>query len=283
MLRLVLLLNLCPLLLATPEYFDSVPALTCCCNQILKVSAQSESKCAVLSSRSNWSRSFGFSNGVCGLSASDKCAVNNEPTIFKKQTEIQTPADHSKPVPGYELQVGNRLFWVFQQRLTGDVLFNRTWDEYVLGFGNVSTDFWAGLTLINEFGKTNRTIRIEMTTVDNEFYWQESANFTVGNASTNYTMHVDQYNAYNTSSDVLYFHSGSQFSTIDIDNDLYGGHCASERGGGGFWWANCQMINPNGFYSSTVVSDPSSNFKYVAASGVQSYKTLQAIKMMLQL
>ena len=34
--------------------------------------------------------------------------------------------------------------------MTGDVLFNRNWDAYRRGFGDVSQDYWIGLDAIHE-------------------------------------------------------------------------------------------------------------------------------------
>uniref|UniRef100_A0A1I8GRY0 Fibrinogen C-terminal domain-containing protein n=1 Tax=Macrostomum lignano TaxID=282301 RepID=A0A1I8GRY0_9PLAT len=89
---------------------------------------------------------------------------------------------------GYLRQIGGRTFWVFQQRQTGQIAFNRSWDDYVRGFGN-ATEFWAGLDNIHDVSANSpRNLRIEAQTFEGESYAFEYLSFTVGNCSKNYRM-----------------------------------------------------------------------------------------------
>ena len=42
------------------------------------------------------------------------------------------------------------------------------------------------------------------------------------------------------------YHNGEAFSTHDRDRDTSPGNCASIRGGGGWWFKNCQRMMLNG-------------------------------------
>lgn len=47
--------------------------------------------------------------------------------------------------------------------------------------------------------------------------------------------------------DAMKVHNGKFFSTLDKDNDVYGGHCAVSFKGG-WWYEACHHSNLNGLY-----------------------------------
>uniref|UniRef100_A0A1I8GLA5 Fibrinogen C-terminal domain-containing protein n=1 Tax=Macrostomum lignano TaxID=282301 RepID=A0A1I8GLA5_9PLAT len=182
--------------------------------------------------------------------------------------------------PGYRQRIGGRTFWVFQQRQTGQIAFNRNWDDYVSGFGN-ATEFWAGLENIHNVTATSqRNLRVEALTFDGGFYAFEFLDFTVGDSSTNYRMNYSSFMRVNSTinCDFLSHHRGQQFSTFDRDNEAAPYSCSTNYGSGGFWWSSCLRINPNGVYSTTLKPGAS----YMASRCIGSYKALRAMQMMLQ-
>ena len=51
--------------------------------------------------------------------------------------------------------------------------------------------------------------------------------------------------------DELYFHNHMQFTTYDVDNDLFvAGNCARYWGNGGNWYNTCLFQNMNGLYGA---------------------------------
>ena len=67
---------------------------------------------------------------------------------------------------------------VIQKRMDGSVDFNRTWDDYKHGFGNMVGEFWLGLDKINRLtrNKTKNKLRVDLgvktgKTVHSEYGW----------------------------------------------------------------------------------------------------------------
>ena len=81
---------------------------------------------------------------------------------------------------------------VFQKRMDGSVDFNRTWNDYKHGFGNLVGEFWLGLDKINRLtqNKTKNMLRIDLgvttrQTVHAEYEW-----FGIGNATADYRLYI---------------------------------------------------------------------------------------------
>ena len=67
---------------------------------------------------------------------------------------------------------------VIQKRMDGSVDFNRSWDDYKHGFGNLVGEFWLGLDKINRLtrNKTKNKLRVDLgvktgKTVHSEYGW----------------------------------------------------------------------------------------------------------------
>ncbi|XP_078485152.1 fibrinogen-like protein A [Ciona intestinalis] len=96
-----------------------------------------------------------------------------------------------------DMTTPNGPWTVFQRRFDGSVDFYQPWKYYEDGFGNVNTEFWMGLKylhLLTESG--NYLLRLDMTLCNGTSVFREYSNFRVGNASTNYTLTVDNYKHY---------------------------------------------------------------------------------------
>nr|XP_058972601.1 angiopoietin-related protein 7-like isoform X2 [Pocillopora verrucosa] len=138
---------------------------------------------------------------------------------------------------------------VFQKRMDGSVDFNRTWNNYKYGFGNLVGEFWLGLDKINRLtqNKTKNMLRIDLgvttrQTVHAEYEW-----FGIGNATADYRLYIGNMTNSTVSSDSLNPHKDLIFGTWDRDP----AHCAQKRGGG-WWYGNSSACavwsNLNGIY-----------------------------------
>ncbi len=137
--------------------------------------------------------------------------------------------------------------WTVLIRRTPDVTkrehFNRTWEEYENGFGNLTGEFWYGLK--NMHCLTSREpmeIEIEASREDGSTKLPLSyGEFRVDGPGTSYTLHVSgqQYEGH----DYFTYYNGMKFTTYDRDNDLYATNCASNYGKGGNWFKGCYRIH----------------------------------------
>ncbi|XP_019641548.1 PREDICTED: uncharacterized protein LOC109483033 [Branchiostoma belcheri] len=145
-----------------------------------------------------------------------------------------------------------------QRRQDGSVPFNRTWDEYVRGFGHVGGEFWLGLDHLHKLiAPQDHELYVYLEDWEGESAFAKYSEFSVGNAESKYTATIDGYSGNATDSMTDTGDNGrrnmnnQKFSTRDQDNDLNekDAHCAAELGQGGWWYPNsCGHAFLNGQY-----------------------------------
>ena len=141
---------------------------------------------------------------------------------------------------------------VFQRRQDGSENFYRGWTDYQNGFGNLNGEFWLGLDKI--YRLTNRddgadvSLRVDLRDENNNTVYAKYSSFRILGSSDNYSLYVSGFSG--NAGDSLAYHSGSQFSTYDRDNDQSNGeNCAdTSRGYGAWWYHSCYYSNLNGHY-----------------------------------
>ena len=76
--------------------------------------------------------------------------------------------------------------------MNGSVDFNRTWNDYKHGFGNLVGEFWLGLDKINRLtqNKKKNMLRVDLgvttcQTVHAEYEW-----FGIGNGTAHYRLYI---------------------------------------------------------------------------------------------
>ncbi|XP_042326110.1 fibrinogen alpha chain [Sceloporus undulatus] len=168
---------------------------------------------------------------------------------------------------------------LIQQRLDGSLNFNRTWEDYKKGFGNVDGkgqgEFWLGNENLYLLTQKDTVLRVEVEDWDgNEAYAEY--NIHIGSESESYRLSVSDYEG--TAGDALIkgseeegseytAHTNMKFSTFDRDSDQWEENCA-EVYGGGWWYNNCQAANLNGIYYPGGQYDPRNNVPYEIENGV---------------
>ena len=147
---------------------------------------------------------------------------------------------------------------VFQRRKDGSVDFNRGWNEYERGFGNLSGDYWLGLASLYQILQPNgaNELRIEFEDYSGNRAYAKYDSFNVEDSSSKYRLSVSGYSGTAgdaiAASGVSYYNvNGMKFSTRDQDNDNKRGiNCAVHNKAG--WWFNaCTLTTLNNVYRSS--------------------------------
>ncbi|ALC38316.1 maker414 [Drosophila busckii] len=130
---------------------------------------------------------------------------------------------------------------VIQLRVNGFVNFNRTWDEYKNGFGDLRSEFWLGLEKLHLMTKFQpHELFIQLEDFNKKTRWARYSNFSIGSEAESYELlSLGEYtgnsgNALDTGNE--FTAKNMKFSTPDRDNDNLGANCAAHFASG--WWFN---------------------------------------------
>ena len=128
------------------------------------------------------------------------------------------------------------------------VHFNRTWQEYVDGFGEVSkNDHWLGLEHVHHITGNPKVYRLtfSMVTANGSKYFAKFENFSLGGGAGGYSFSMgSNYTSSTKALDCLSPLQGAPFSTYDNDSDGSALVNCAQRYGGGWWFSgdNCSAV-----------------------------------------
>ncbi|ALC39847.1 maker541 [Drosophila busckii] len=182
---------------------------------------------------------------------------------FDNSNDIQTirvTGIEAFKVPCDSMFAGNG-WTVIQRRVDDSVSFNRTWEEYKNGFGDLRGNFWLGLEKLHLMTKFQpHELYIQLEDFKNEKRYARYTNFIIGNETQSYLLNYDKYSGnagkYDKySGDSLSDAKNRKFSTPERDNDKFDrGNCAADTASG--WWFNkCYYCNLNGVYVNTIIDE----------------------------
>ncbi|ALC40376.1 CG7668 [Drosophila busckii] len=143
---------------------------------------------------------------------------NDIQTLRVPGTEaFQAPCDYKFAGEGWT---------VIQRRVDDSVNFNRTWEEYTNGFGDLRGNFWLGLEKLHLMTKLRRhELYIQLENFQNETRYARYSDFTIGNEAQSYELlTLGDYSG--NAGDALSYHQNIKFSTQKRDNDNYNRNCA---------------------------------------------------------
>ena len=138
---------------------------------------------------------------------------------------------------------------VMQKRFDGSVDFNRDWNNYRNGFGDVKGEHWIGNEFVHQYTNAYPTeMMVEGIAFDGTNASAKMQNFKLSNEASKYIFEYDTCDGLCAN---WFYVIGKKFTTLDNDNDWSnGGNCAMAYSGGGWWYQNCFHVNLNGKYSA---------------------------------
>lgn len=169
------------------------------------------------------------------------------------------------PGPGVPLLASCRGGWiVISRRIDGVVDFDRTWNEYSVGFGSPVNEFWIGNEALHRLTSDNCTrLRIDLTDIYGVHWRAQYEYFNVDSEETGYRLHVSGYSG--NATDALSYQDSMAFSAKDRDMDISSTDCAANYRGG-WWFSHCQHANLNGRYSLGLTWFQSTNNEWMAVT-----------------
>uniref|UniRef100_A0A1I7YD22 Fibrinogen C-terminal domain-containing protein n=1 Tax=Steinernema glaseri TaxID=37863 RepID=A0A1I7YD22_9BILA len=170
-----------------------------------------------------------------------------------------------------DMDTGAKGWTVMSRRINDFMFWNRTFEEYAVGFGNPGESHWLGLDrvheLVSHFPGGKALLRIELRNdlcsrrgacsgEGAEGYWWGEWKFAVDDRSKLFKLSVSSVLNGNLSTTAFdYFHSmnnNQPFTTVDRDNDRRASrNCAVFRNYGGWWHRDCGFMALNGKYGVT--------------------------------
>lgn len=134
---------------------------------------------------------------------------------FEGSTDI-----HTMKIPGMDPFVApcDNGEMVIQRRIDGTVDFNRRWQDYKNGFGNIHGEFWLGLEKLHKLTTSRRyKLSIEVVDMSNHKFTSTYSGIQIGSEAEEYRLKMPNYNY--KSENGIFYHRGMGFTTIDRDND----------------------------------------------------------------
>ncbi|XP_063436679.1 fibrinogen-like protein A [Mytilus trossulus] len=83
---------------------------------------------------------------------------------------------------------------VFQNRINGEVDFYRGWNDYKIGFGNLTSEFWLGNDFINVLTSSgDYKLYIHLEDFEGDCRYAEYSEFSTGDVTTKFTLNIAGY------------------------------------------------------------------------------------------
>lgn len=135
--------------------------------------------------------------------------------------------------------------WLVIARSTAakSVSFDKPWDDYVLGFGDLRGEHWLGLEFVRTLASSfEMSLQVRIWNSSDVPVTAVYGTFELGSAKTNYTLKLGAHDAATTH--LLTAHNGQPFVTHDHSTrDAL--ECVYHPSSGGWWYSDCYSLLPH--------------------------------------
>jgi len=139
---------------------------------------------------------------------------------------------------------------LIQQNINRSNFFNRSWEEFKVGFNDSRGNYWLGNELLHRLTSNGcYKLRFDLQVFNGSWYYAEYSRFLVSSEAQHYKLEVSGYSG--NAGDAFSWHNNAMFTTYDRDNDpmshsnpSYNDNCAVYCGGG-FWYKRCSTASVN--------------------------------------
>uniref|UniRef100_A0A182QP17 Fibrinogen C-terminal domain-containing protein n=1 Tax=Anopheles farauti TaxID=69004 RepID=A0A182QP17_9DIPT len=174
--------------------------------------------------------------------------MSGEETIYPDASASHGPGTELEVYCDQDFEDGGWI--VIQNRFDGFVNFNRSWEKYRDGFGDIGTEYWLGL---EEIHRLTVAVPHELAFVAESFRgerrWARYSLFEIGGETDRYRLQkLGVYSG--TLGDEFTYNKGMEFSTYDHDHDHYADVNCALRTASGWWHRSCTRTNLNGLYGN---------------------------------
>ncbi|XP_038111052.1 ficolin-3 [Culex quinquefasciatus] len=139
---------------------------------------------------------------------------------------------------------------VFQSRLDGSVDFNRSWSEFVEGFGDPAGEYWLGLETLHQTAPSATELIITLKDFSDVEVYEQYPRVWFETERTNYRIRIGERGT-GTAGDSFYIYYSEDFSTYDHYSNIAQRACITSLASG-FWHHSCNTArernNLNGIY-----------------------------------
>ncbi|XP_042211981.1 ficolin-2-like [Homarus americanus] len=141
-----------------------------------------------------------------------------------------------------ETEGGGWTAFLVRQNLTEN--FERNWQEYAVGFGEASQEYYMGNDNLHAMTSSRLyTMRTVFRSANGLTRWGQWGLFSVASGDERYKLTIGKFLPQSQTADCMAHSNARQFSTIDFDNDGKNGKKCSLNHGA-WWYNNCANLAP---------------------------------------
>ena len=163
--------------------------------------------------------------------------------------------------------------------MDASVSFERSWYEYVAGFGDVDGNFWLGLETIHNLTEAQpMKLQIDVVPFDIPAVSVPYPQFHVGDAASEYLLTItSDTRGHSTLCNSFTLASRHKFTTYDRDNDYETDINYAAYYRAGWWFSSFSKLNLNGVYGRTSRITPHSIHMYYLSD--YNYEPIRTVTM----